>query len=438
MIIEQHYDDEVLIDLLEEAEEDTHVPVCDTCTGTLQSYRDLSSALHDNSVWDERELSERPAPQTTNFLRAFADRTRAEDAAAAAIVPKLIANPALIGQHPEWRTAGVVRGLLAVVDEKNFTEPKVAAEIAALAVQVADSLEAGQYPFDTVTKLRGKAWRTHAHMLYYVGSYNESIKALDRADDLLQACSVSEYDLARAQVVRAQLYNELERLDEAVTLADSASTTFRKFEDIDREALAEATKAASLVGARRYGEALPVFMRLGADRRIANKPRAFYIHNAAICSRELSRFEESKSLFVQAVAEFERLGLVSARARARWHLAQVMLDEHHYEQSRALLIELRNDFEELGMPQDVALTCVDEAEASLMLGQLAEVVRLCQRAMEYFSKASIAYTQGALTALAYLKEAAEGRTLTKQTLGDLRSYFELLPQQPHLLFAYPA
>ena len=90
------------------------------------------------------------------------------------------------------------------------------------------------------------------------------------------------------------------------------------------------------------------------------------------------------------------------------------------------------------MPQDVALTCVDEAEASLMLGQLAEVVRLCQRAMEYFSKASIAYTQGALTALAYLKEAAEGRTLTKQTLGDLRSYFELLPQQPHLLFAYPA
>ena len=64
MIIEQHYDDEVLIDLLEEAEEDTHVPVCDTCTGTLQSYRDLSSALHDNSVWDERELSETAKPES--------------------------------------------------------------------------------------------------------------------------------------------------------------------------------------------------------------------------------------------------------------------------------------------------------------------------------------------------------------------------------------
>src|SRR5438270_14076265 len=98
MIIEQHYDDEVLIDLLEEAEEDTHVPVCDTCTGTLQSYRDLSSALHDNSVWDERELSEMPKPETTNVLRAFADRTRAEDAVASAIVRKHIANPPLTDQ----------------------------------------------------------------------------------------------------------------------------------------------------------------------------------------------------------------------------------------------------------------------------------------------------------------------------------------------------
>ena len=68
MIIEQHYEDEVLIDLLEDGEKDAHVPVCDTCTGTMESYRDLAAALHDDSVWDQRELSEVPAPHTANFV----------------------------------------------------------------------------------------------------------------------------------------------------------------------------------------------------------------------------------------------------------------------------------------------------------------------------------------------------------------------------------
>ncbi|HEX9492240.1 MAG TPA: hypothetical protein VGA33_03160, partial [Thermoanaerobaculia bacterium] len=63
MIIEQHYDEEVLIGLLEEADHDSHVPGCETCAGTLESLRDLTGALRDNSVWDERQLSETPAPK---------------------------------------------------------------------------------------------------------------------------------------------------------------------------------------------------------------------------------------------------------------------------------------------------------------------------------------------------------------------------------------
>ena len=36
MIIEQHYDEEVLIGLLEAADRDSHVPGCETC-----AYRDI-------------------------------------------------------------------------------------------------------------------------------------------------------------------------------------------------------------------------------------------------------------------------------------------------------------------------------------------------------------------------------------------------------------
>src|SRR5207248_1240733 len=125
--------------------------------------------------------------------------------------------------------------------------------------------------------------------------------------------------------------------------------------------------------------------------------RAFATHNSAVCFRELSRLEEAKAAFVQAVGEFERLGITTMRARARWHLATVLAAEQRYDQAFALFKGVRMEFEDLGMPQDVALVAVDAAEVLLAVNRRAEVVQLCQAAIEYFTKAGLAYTQGALT-----------------------------------------
>ncbi len=438
MIIEQHYDDEVLIGLLEEADKDAHVPACDTCSGTMESFRDLAGALHDTSVWDERELPEAPKPETTNLLRAFAATTKAEDAAAGLIVARLLAEPSLLDQNPQWRTAGVVRRLLKVVDDKNFSEPKLAADWAKVAVNVAESLDAKRYPFDTVTKLRATAWRELAYALYYIGSYNASLEALDRTDQLLSECAISDYDGARAGLVRAQVYGEVERFDAAIALAESARGVFRRFNDIGREAAADSTMGALLMHTRRFAQALAIQKSLAANARLDSTSRAFALHNTAVCHWELSQLEEAKFVFVQAIGEFERLGIATMRAKARWLLGQVLLAEQRYEQALTIFSALRQEFQDLGMPQDVALVSIDAAEALFTLDRRTEVVHLCQAAMEYFSKAGLAYTQGALTALAYLKEAAEARTLTPRALGDLRMYFELLPKRPELLFAYPA
>ena len=95
------------------------------------------------------------------------------------------------------------------------------------------------------------------------------------------------------------------------------------------------------------------------------------------------------------------------------------------------------EFQELSLHHEVAHISVDMAETLWMLGRSSEIVEHCQRAMDYFAKAGLAYTRGALTALAYLKEAAATRTLTKSGVGQVRDFFEVLPKQPHLLFAFP-
>jgi len=444
MIVEQHYDDEQLIALLRDAKAPApHAAQCDDCAGELKAYRDLTGALRDNSVWDDQEIDEEPKPATASKLRSFAAAAKAEDAAAGPIVARLLeATPTrrrdLLAANPQWRTAGVVRKLLEAVDKSNFVDPKAAAEWAELAVELAESLEPARYPFDTIRMLRVRTLRAGAQMLYRTGSYAESVRELDRAEEVVRDCVISEYDAARLRLVRAQVYTEIERLDEAMSLAESAGETFHKFADVRRESVAEAAKALALLYARRFTEALRIFTGLAVDSRIDESARALYLLDAAICHRELSNFEESRFLFVRAVVEFERLGMAMMRARARWHLGHLLLSEGRYAQAYNLLSDLRTEFEEFGMPQDVALVSVDAAEALLMLNRPAKVADLCKTAMAYFTKAGLAYTQGALTALAYLKEAAEAQTLTPKGLSEVRAYFEALPRKPDLLFAYPA
>jgi len=383
-------------------------------------------------------LSESPSTQTSNMLRAFAQRTKVEDAEAATIVPKLIATPTMIQAHPEWRTAGVVRRLINYVVDVVFSEPLSAVDLAEMAVNIAESLEPTIYGSNALFKLRATARHEHGYTLYYIGRYKESLEAFDRADELLRQCAVSEFESADVNLHRAQVYGDLEQIDRALSLCASAREIFRRYGATRREAAADATTATLLIRVRRFADALPINERIAADDRIDATSRALAFHNAAICLGELSRFEEAKRFFARAISEFERLRLVAARTRSRWLLARILMAEKNWKQALPILEEVRREFGELGLLHEVALVSVDTAETLLMAGRVVEVVPFCQLAMDYFAKAGLAYTRGALTALAYVKEAAEAQTLTLATLRHVRGYFEVLPKQPRLLFAYPA
>ena len=444
MIIEQHYDDEILIGLLEsgdDAARDKHVSSCHTCAGALESLRAVTTGLQEATVWDERELPETPNRQIKNAIRGFAAALSAEDREAESIVRQLLAansdrSRAMLQRNPEWRTAGVVRRILTAVDDVNFTDPKRAVDLTVLATDIAESLDPAEYPADTVMKLRATAWRERAYALYYVGSYTESLAALDRVDESLTRCLISEFDGARAQLVRAMVYGDIERLEDAIALARTAGLVFASYGDLRRHAAAEAAEAAMLMRARRFPEALSVQLRIASNGMLDDMSRAAATSNAAICSRELLRLADAKVYFAQAVATFERLGAASMRAKARWNLGRVLLAEQRPSEARTLLTEVRAELNDLGMADDVARISLDIAEALLLQGRSADVVDLCQYAMQTFLQAGLAHTQSAMTALAYLREAAESGLLTTDGINEVRAFFEVLPKQPQLQFAH--
>jgi hypothetical protein len=87
------------------------------------------------------------------------------------------------------------------------------------------------------------------------------------------------------------------------------------------------------------------------------------------------------------------------------------------------------------MAADAARCQLDLAEALLMLGRFDEVQSVCGALVSYFRQARM--ITGALTAAAFLKEAASSGRLTRTHIDHVRTYLSQLEHRPELPFSPP-
>ena len=92
-------------------------------------------------------------------------------------------------------------------------------------------------------------------------------------------------------------------------------------------------------------------------------------------------------------------------------------------------------FEEIGRVSECRTGGIDLAEALLVLERWGEIVKVAAHAFRVLKKAG--HLTGALTALAYLKEAAAKRQLTPAALKVVREYLRRVEREPDLLFVPP-
>ncbi len=443
MMIEQHYDEEVLAAFLDEPSEgvdaDLHLRSCSLCRQTLGSLRETVEVLQDASVWDARPIESAPRPETIAFLRGTAALIQNEDTAAEQHVVLLLAGSreeweARLDQHPEWQTAGLVRKMVVATDRFNFSSPLDAVELTRLAVRVVTAL-----PAETpgLQPLVADAWREHAYALNYTSANREALEAVEQAERALESAG-TDYDRARVLLMRAIVIRLNNREKEAASIAGRAADEFQRFGDDRRYVSARMTEAGFLADACLFREALEAFEKLRPCESTM-EPLTFGILllNRAIAHREVGDFDRSETCFVQAVRILEQIGAMALVSRAHWHLARLLMRQTEYQRALPLLDRLRDEFREMGMPHEVAYVSVDMAECLLLLNRSAEVVDLCRSAMSFFETAGLTSGKGAMTALAYLRESAATGRLTREHLSDVRGFFDVLPRQPNLMFARP-
>jgi tetratricopeptide (TPR) repeat protein len=441
-MIERHYTDEALISLIDtnRAASDRHLPSCEPCSAKIESFRMIADALCDREAW-ESEVTP-PVPATIANLRTFADRMTDEDSRAEAILQALLAGSReewmpRLQEHPEWRTAGVVRKLIAQVYTVVVAMPPDAVEMTTLATTISEELNAADYPSDTIARLRGAAWRDKAYALFYVGKFTEAEAAIFASERHFCSCVVSEYDLARLGIVKALVLRPFERFAEASDVAVESAQTFERHGDLNRTVSAKLAEVHMLFSRQMYAQAEQLLLDL--DGKISSSTHvdthARVLGNLGECYRKLGNVDLATYYYDCASALLDGIGATTETVRTRWNVAVMLAEAGKVADSCERLRGLTREMEQLGMTSEAALASLDVAEFLLAQNRYEEVEEICRSTMQAFELAGLSFTTRALTALAYIREAANHRRSDRTLVKDVREYIRKLPSQPNLLFA---
>jgi len=155
----------------------------------------------------------------------------------------------------------------------------------------------------------------------------------------------------------------------------------------------------------------------------------------ANCELDRGNAAEASILFLKALAIFCETGPEENRIETDWGLARVVLHGGKASDAARRLRDVIAAFEVMGRVGNAAVAGIDLAEALLVLERWDEIAKVAAHAFRVLKKAGI--VTGALTALAYLKEAATKRHLTPAALKAVREYLMRVEREPNLLFAPP-
>lgn len=429
-----HYDESTLYDYLDDPESfrdrtriETHLALCQACRATLDELRSFEEALSSTAMWDFAEAARRHR-EPPEAIRSIADRLAMEDADAEQFLTPLLSSPAafrranVAGVVEMW-TAGVVRRLCTVSRELREKQPMHALSLADAAVTIAEQLDE-TYPRVLIEDLRGTAWLERANALRYLGRLPEALEALEVAEKAFEATPVAAYSIALVQYLRGAILVELDRFEEARSLARRSARVFRQFGENDRYVHARMLEACVLFHQSRFAEAQHLFGTLlppAKELDDASTLARLYL-NIANCNLALEAFDDAHRNLSQALSLYESLGLETEKIRTRWNLGSLLVKTGRVEEGIARLHDARREFERLGATTDAALVTLDIVEALLALERRREAGELCAGLVESFT--GIGMTGSALTALAFLGEAVSTGSATPILVRHVRTYLE--------------
>lgn len=414
-----------------------HTANCAECQADLDFVSVREEDLGDSDVWEPIVGS-----ATYDALMFYGARIEEEDREAEELLEPLLANPA----HAAWTnlalqkrylTGGVVRKLSAHAHSIVDSEPLDALTFADAAIAVAEALPDGLYAGRAVYEIRGTAWKERANALKLLGEFPEALESLKRAERAYKKLADDGVPLATVDFVRAAVLYEQQRLEEAAQLAEAAERGFANAGEEDRRMKALYLRANIHYESRAIHAAMTLYRQVLEHGENCNDPEWIARSSYALgnCFVEQQDLGEASLHFHKALVLFREVGPSTERVRTEWGIARVFLHAGKHGEAIRRLKDVTAEFERRSMATDAGLSGLDTAEAYLVTGNVRQIVPLAQHLFTIFHNAGM--LTGALTAIAYIKEAAAAGTLTTEDLQAVRVFLRRVERQPDLVFAPP-
>lgn len=440
-----HYDDQSLFEYVEgtspiASEIESHVSSCRECAAEVGDQKQMIATLGDGEVW---EPAPKAPPVSRQFLvnvAAFAERARLEDEHAVAICDGVLTGPSSwwaqrLRNTPGANTAGVVKQLLERMRAYLESSPANALQVTTMAIGVANTLDVSEYPCDYVIKLRAQSFRDHAQVLTFIGRHPEALEFITRAQRLFEQVPLPEYDLARVAIVKAAIFQNLDRPAEAEELAHQAGETFLRFGDRVRYVNARITEGSVVYVGGAVERALAIWKSVEHDSALDEVGSVRIAHNIALCLADLRQPTAAADYLYRCIAQFEMLGMETERTRSRWILAKALLSSDRPEEAIPMLRQTWREFDRLEMVADAGLVALELAEALLAVGRPEEVPVICRDVIAQFTRSGMA--SRAITALSFLREAIALGQASTSLVRHVHAFLRELPAEQPRLFAPP-
>lgn len=283
--------------------------------------------------------------------------------------------------------------------------------------------------------MRGTAWLYYASACGSLALFREGEDGLRRAERAFARLPDGGTQIGRVELTRAVLLAKQKRHDEALGWARGAARRFEERGETKRYYDAKECEAGILMRLGQPEAAREMYETTCAVADILGDPeaKARAVTNLAISCREVGDVGSASKYFAEAIQWYQALGSSSMVVHTRWSIAQLALSAGNAVEAGQRLPGIVSELESRGMLLDAAYARLDLVEAWLLLGRVDAAHDECCVLVEFFAKAEI--LTGALTAIAFMKEAAAHRALSVRQVRAIQKYVKALAHSPALLFS---
>lgn len=420
---------------------EAHVAACAQCRAVLEALRTFDSLLREPESWTGVSDVAAASPQD---LRAFAVRAAAEDAAAVQLLDEFQKPDAAarfvwanIPTKPGYQTGGVARLLCRMANGMCERDPLYALKLAEAASIISAELSDESYPRKTIHSLRGDAQKEQANAFRFLGRLPEAHQAITNAEQEYRKLPHEGIGLVAVKYVRGMIQYEQDDLEAAERSAHEAAEAALHLGAADRYMSARHLLGHVLFDRREYIAAATIFesiLRYGEE-----KGDRVWIGRESLavggCYLEVGQNLEASRYLHEALRLFTELDFGSEMTRTHWAIARLIFAEGNTSQAIYRLRRTIVEFTEYEMFTEAAVVAVDLAEILHASGRLREIPKVLSKVVQTFMDAG--KLTSALTALAYLKEAATTGTMSTELVAYVRRFVVRAERQPEVLFSPP-